>query len=193
MVRMRRIDPRLLLIAGAAFISVSAILFRLSGVSSGTAAFFRCALALPVLVPLALWERRRTGPRRRAGVDVIAGLLLGADFVLWGASIDGVGAGIATVLGCDAVFLAPTWVPKAGPLTDLGCETGEDGFVKTDPTGRTSVPGVWAAGNVVVPSGQVIMAAAAGAMAAAMINADLVEEEVARELSVSKSRPTSLA
>ncbi|MGI5207296.1 NAD(P)/FAD-dependent oxidoreductase [Spirillospora sp. CA-108201] len=98
-----------------------------------------------------------------------------------------------SVLGCDAVFLAPRWVPKAGPLTDLGCETGEDGFVKTDPTGRTSVPGVWAAGNVTVPSGQVVMAAAAGAMAAAMINADLVEEEVARGLGVSKSRPTSLA
>ncbi|WP_141582009.1 NAD(P)/FAD-dependent oxidoreductase [Actinomadura sp. WMMA1423] len=87
-----------------------------------------------------------------------------------------------SVLGCDAVFLAPTWVPKAGPLTDLGCETGDDGLVKVDPTGRTSVPGVWAAGNVVVPFGQVVMAAAAGAMAAAMINADLVEEEVARGL-----------
>lgn len=98
-----------------------------------------------------------------------------------------------SVLGCDAVFLAPTWVPKAGSLTDLACETGEDGFVKTDPTGRTSVPGVWAAGNVVVPAGQVVMAAAAGAMAGAMINADLVEEEVARGLGVAKSRPTSLA
>ncbi|MCP9953771.1 NAD(P)/FAD-dependent oxidoreductase [Actinomadura madurae] len=85
-------------------------------------------------------------------------------------------------LPCDAVFLAPEWVAKDGPLTDLGCETGDDGFVKVDPTGRTSVPGVWAAGNVVLPAGQVIMAAAAGAMAAAMVNADLVEEEVARKI-----------
>ncbi|WP_433474030.1 NAD(P)/FAD-dependent oxidoreductase [Spirillospora sp. CA-142024] len=86
------------------------------------------------------------------------------------------------VLACDAVFLAPTWVAKDGPLTDLGCEIGDDGFVKVDATGRTSVPGVWAAGNVVTPAGQVIMAAAAGSMAAAMINADLVEEDVARRL-----------
>ncbi|WP_433463740.1 NAD(P)/FAD-dependent oxidoreductase [Spirillospora sp. CA-128828] len=87
-----------------------------------------------------------------------------------------------SVLACDAVFLAPTWVAKDGPLTDLGCEIGDDGFVKVDATGRTSVPGVWAAGNVVTPAGQVIMAAAAGSMAAAMINADLVEEDVARRL-----------
>jgi drug/metabolite transporter (DMT)-like permease len=100
-------DPRLLAIAGAAFISVSAILFRLSGVSSGTAAFFRCALALPVLAPLALWEWRRSGPRRRAAVDVAAGLLLGADLVLWGASIDRVGAGIATVLVNVQVVVVP--------------------------------------------------------------------------------------
>ncbi|TDD73987.1 NAD(P)/FAD-dependent oxidoreductase [Actinomadura darangshiensis] len=90
-----------------------------------------------------------------------------------------------TVLGCDAVFLAPTWVAKDGLLTDLGCELGEDGFVKADQTGRTSVPGVWAAGNVVAPAGQVVMAAAAGSMAAAMINADLIEEDVAVHLAAS--------
>ncbi|MES9607539.1 EamA family transporter [Actinomadura sp. NPDC000929] len=104
---MRRIDPRLLLTSGAAFISASAILFRLSGVSPGTAAFFRCALALPVLALLARWERRGAGPRRRAGLDVLAGLVLGADFVLWGASIDGVGAGIATVLVNVQVVVVP--------------------------------------------------------------------------------------
>ncbi|TDD88030.1 DMT family transporter [Actinomadura rubrisoli] len=104
---MRRIDPRLLLIAGAAFISVSAIFVRLSGVSSGTAALFRCALALPLLLPLAARERRRAGPRRRQGVDVAAGLLLGVDLVLWGASIGEVGAGIATVLVNVQVVVVP--------------------------------------------------------------------------------------
>ncbi|SNS90018.1 Thioredoxin reductase [Actinomadura meyerae] len=87
-----------------------------------------------------------------------------------------------SVLGADAVFLAPTWVAKDGPLADLGCETGDDGFVKVDATGRTSVPGVWAAGNVVAPAGQVIIAASAGSMAAAMINADLIEAEVEHKL-----------
>jgi thioredoxin reductase len=84
-----------------------------------------------------------------------------------------------SVLPCDAVFVAPTWVAKDGPLTDLGCEIGDNGFVKVDETGRTSVPGVWAAGNVTFPGGQVIMAASAGSMAAAMINADLIEADIA--------------
>jgi thioredoxin reductase len=46
-----------------------------------------------------------------------------------------------------------------------------------DVSGRTEVPGVWVAGNVTDPMAQVGAAAAAGAMAGARINADLVEEE----------------
>ena len=87
-----------------------------------------------------------------------------------------------SVLAADAVFLAPTWVAKDGPLTALGCEIGDDGFVKVDTTGRTSVPGVWAAGNVTSPGGQGIFAASAGSTAAAMVNADLIEDDVARKL-----------
>ena len=48
-----------------------------------------------------------------------------------------------------------------------------------DPTGRTSVPGVWVAGNVTDLRAQVISAAAGGLNAAAMINMDLIEEETA--------------
>jgi thioredoxin reductase len=44
-------------------------------------------------------------------------------------------------------------------------------------THRTEVPGVWAAGNVADLSAQVGGSAAAGAMAGAQINADLVMEE----------------
>ncbi|MGP4022283.1 NAD(P)/FAD-dependent oxidoreductase [Actinomadura sp. 3N407] len=96
--------------------------------------------------------------------------------------VTGIELSDGSTLGCDAVFVAPTFVAKAGPLTDLGCEIGEDGFVKVDATGRTSVPGVWAAGNVVTPMAQVVMAASAGSMAAAMINFDLIEAEIAEKL-----------
>jgi thioredoxin reductase len=48
-----------------------------------------------------------------------------------------------------------------------------------DPTGRTSVPGVWAAGNVTDPMGQVVTSAAAGLMAGAAMNMDLVAAETA--------------
>ncbi|MGV9817671.1 NAD(P)/FAD-dependent oxidoreductase [Nocardia xishanensis] len=79
----------------------------------------------------------------------------------------------------SAVFVAPTFVPNGDVLTALGCETGPDGWVVTDARGRTSVPGVWAAGNVADPGAQVISAAGAGSTAAIAINADLVEHESA--------------
>ncbi|TDC62983.1 NAD(P)/FAD-dependent oxidoreductase [Actinomadura sp. GC306] len=97
--------------------------------------------------------------------------------------VTGIELADGSVTGCDAVFVAPTFVAKDGPLTDLGCAFGDDGFVEADATGRTSVPGVWAAGNVVNPMAQVIIAASAGAMAAAMINADLIEADIAAKLS----------
>jgi thioredoxin reductase len=53
-------------------------------------------------------------------------------------------------------------------------ENGMGEFVPSERGGLTSVPGVWVAGNVTEPSAQVGSAAAAGAMAGAMINADLV-------------------
>ncbi|MGH3761536.1 NAD(P)/FAD-dependent oxidoreductase [Actinophytocola sp.] len=73
-----------------------------------------------------------------------------------------------------AVFVASTFVPAGTLLADLGCEVDERGWVRVDETGRTSVPGVWAAGNVVDPMLQVITAAGAGSFAAAMINNELV-------------------
>ncbi|MFD0901406.1 NAD(P)/FAD-dependent oxidoreductase [Actinomadura sediminis] len=87
-----------------------------------------------------------------------------------------------TTVPCDAVFLGPRMIARSGPLTDLGCELTEEGQVKTDQFGLTSVPGVWAAGNVVKPAGQVIIAAADAVWSAGMINMDLVEEEIEREL-----------
>lgn len=97
---LRRIDPVLLALAGAACTSLSAPFVKASGADAGTAAFLRCALALPPLALLAAAELRRAGPRPRRFVltDAAAGLLLGADFVLWAASIDLLGAGVATVL-----------------------------------------------------------------------------------------------
>ncbi|WP_433323763.1 DMT family transporter [Spirillospora sp. CA-294931] len=101
---MERIDPRLLAIAGAAFLSLSAIFVRVSGVEAGTAAFYRCLLALPILIPLALREK---GGRRRPGLDLLAGAFLGLDLVFWGEAINRVGAGMATVLVNVQVVVLP--------------------------------------------------------------------------------------
>ncbi|GAA2089321.1 DMT family transporter [Streptomyces albiaxialis] len=93
-------SPVLLAVTGSVCISASAMFVKLSGVNAGTAAFLRCALALVALLPFALAERRRYGPRplRFQALDFAAGALLGIDFVFWVASIRDVGSSIATVL-----------------------------------------------------------------------------------------------
>jgi thioredoxin reductase len=70
--------------------------------------------------------------------------------------------------------------PDNHTLTRLGCAIDDHGWVVADPTGLTSVPGVWVAGNVANPRAQVITAAGEGSTAAIVINADLVEEDVAQ-------------
>jgi len=82
-----------------------------------------------------------------------------------------------------AVFIRPVNVPhNDGLLAGLGCEIDQAGLPVVDPTGRTTTVGVWAAGNVVDPRFQVITSAGAGSAAAIAINADLVQDDVARAI-----------
>jgi drug/metabolite transporter (DMT)-like permease len=94
-------------VLGALVIAFSAILVRLSEVSPSTAAFFRCAYALPVLALLDWRETRRYGPRPlRTRLPLWgAGVMFAADLTFWHHSIEAVGAGLATVLGNVQVVL----------------------------------------------------------------------------------------
>ncbi|MEV0546803.1 FAD-dependent oxidoreductase [Nocardia salmonicida] len=65
----------------------------------------------------------------------------------------------------------------------MRCTVGADGWVVVDATGRTSVPGIWAAGNVVDSPSQLIHAAAAGSRAAVAVNHYLLEQDIQRALS----------
>jgi thioredoxin reductase len=79
-----------------------------------------------------------------------------------------------------ALFIRPALrAPDDGVIASLGCAVDEDGLVRVDATGRTSVRGVWAVGNAANPRAQVITAAGEGSAAAIAINADLVAEELA--------------
>ncbi|MEV0079467.1 NAD(P)/FAD-dependent oxidoreductase [Nocardia neocaledoniensis] len=99
-------------------------------------------------------------------------------------ALSGVRLADGTVIARDALVVAPRMNTRATFLTDLGLTpephpSGMGDHIPADPVGRTSVPGVWIAGNATDPSAQVGAAAAAGAMAGAQINAELVMAETA--------------
>ncbi len=89
----------LMALAGAIFISFSAILVRLADVSPSTSAFFRMAYAIPLLLLLAYAIRKKDvrKPVMR-WLAVGSGLILALDLSMWHWSIGLVGAGLATVL-----------------------------------------------------------------------------------------------
>jgi thioredoxin reductase len=90
-----------------------------------------------------------------------------------------------------ALFVRPDIRPRLRGLAEqLGVEL-EDGFVRVGDAGQTSVPGVWAAGNVANPRAQVITAAGEGSAAAISINADLVQEDVRNALHAHRGEPGS--
>jgi thioredoxin reductase len=92
-----------------------------------------------------------------------------------------------TAVDREVLVVGTRMTARAGFLADLGLRatehpSGLGEHLPVDPTGRTDVPGVWAAGNVTDFAAQVGPAAAAGAVAGAHINADLVAEETRRSV-----------
>lgn len=96
----------------------------------------------------------------------------------------------------QVIVVAPRFVARARFLETLGLETREQesagystgNYVVSDPTGATSVPGIWVAGNVTDLAAQVITAAAAGLKAGAAINLDLVTEETAQAVAALRTQ-----
>lgn len=108
------------------------------------------------------------------GIPVEAGKV--TRLVMTDGRLTGVDLADGRVVARSAVFVNPVFVPKDTLLKDLGCELDDEGWVTADAFGRTSVDGVWAAGNVVDPRAQLISSAGAGATAAVMLNHDLIFE-----------------
>ncbi|MCU1392237.1 MAG: hypothetical protein JWM34_665 [Ilumatobacteraceae bacterium] len=87
-------------------------------------------------------------------------------------------------IAADAVVVGAPFRVRIEPFASLGLRaaphpSGLGDFVETDPTGETSVPGMYAAGNVTDPSQQVLQAAANGSRVGGMISFSLASEDVA--------------
>jgi thioredoxin reductase/SAM-dependent methyltransferase len=134
-------------------------------------------------------ERERLAARGVLVVDSrVAGLVADGDRLTGVRLVDG------TVVEREAVVVSPRFTARAELLAALGLEAEEqvrDGVrfasaVPAGPTGATAAPGVWVAGNVADPMAQVIVAAAAGLMAAAPITGDVGEEETRRAVEAAR-------
>ena len=85
---------------------------------------------------------------------------------------------------CEAIFVAPHPVPHDAILTALGVDKDPvSGFVTVDASGATTVDGLWAAGNVVNPRAQVVVAAGAGSTTAIAMTSWLLERELSAAVS----------
>lgn len=108
--------------------------------------------------------------------------------------LTGVRLADGTSVPLDALIVAPRMTANAELLRPLGLVPAEVRMagqvigtqVEADPSGATSVPGVWAAGNLASMQAQVITSAAAGLMAGAAINADLAVEDAKRAVNTTK-------
>ncbi|MEU4647615.1 NAD(P)/FAD-dependent oxidoreductase [Nocardia fluminea] len=111
--------------------------------------------------------------------------------------LTGVQLADGSVVERDALVVGPRMNTRATFLADLGLipephPSGMGDHIAADPMGRTSVPGVWIAGNATDPSAQVGAAAAAGAMAGAQINAELVMAETAAAVDARRAESPSV-
>jgi thioredoxin reductase/SAM-dependent methyltransferase len=119
---------------------------------------------------------------RAAGVPVVAGRV---DRIV--AGDDGRAMAVELVDGrridADAVAVGPRFRVRAEPFASLGLAlvphpSGLGDVVGTDPTGETTVGGLYAAGNVTDPSQQVMQAAANGSRVGAMISFSLARDDI---------------
>ncbi|MFF2843359.1 NAD(P)/FAD-dependent oxidoreductase [Paenarthrobacter sp. NPDC057981] len=110
-------------------------------------------------------------------------------------AVSGVVLASGKVIPVEAVVTGTRMEARSGVLESLGLQLvehpmGVGRHVEVNPLGgATSVPGVWAAGNVADLMAQVMASAASGVMAGAAINAHLVAEET--QLAVEAARKNS--
>lgn len=139
----------------------------LRGWASEVTAFVDPALDVPADAR-ARWEaagiRVETSPVRR---------LLGSSGALESVQLEN-----GTAVSCDLLYAHPPQ-RQVDVVRALGLALDERGYVRVDPTTReTSIPGIYAAGDLTTHAQAAILAAASGMAAGAALNLELTVEQV---------------
>jgi thioredoxin reductase len=123
------------------------------------------------------------------GVRVVPGRVVALESPDGAASgaLGGVRLEDGSFVDLDAVVVAPRMVARSGVLDSLGLvavehPSGMGEHYPADPMGRSGADGVFLAGNVTDVAAQVGASGAAGTMAGAMLNAELIEADLASRL-----------
>ncbi|MFC0627721.1 NAD(P)/FAD-dependent oxidoreductase [Kribbella deserti] len=135
------------------------------------------------------WERLAA-----RGISVVTGKVEGLEITE--DRISGVRLSTGQVIPRQALAIAPRFTARADVLKQLGLEPVQmlagdyviGSYIPAEPDGRTSVPGIWVAGNVSDLRAQVISSAAAGLGAGASINMDLIAEDTNEALAAYRTR-----
>ena len=131
------------------------------------------------------------------GIPVIDGLVARVEAAA--GRLTGVRLADGTRVALDVLIVAPRFAANAELLVPFGLATVEVSFggqvfatrIPADPSGATSVPGIYVAGNVADPQAQVITSAAAGLMAGAAINMDLVAADARHAVTMVSMRKSA--
>jgi thioredoxin reductase len=108
-----------------------------------------------------------------------------------GNEVSGVEFDDGRIVELDAIFTVSRLIPLDTPLRQLDAERSEHpwgSFATVDRSGKTSINGVWAAGNVVNAMANVAVSMGDAALAAGAINHALVLDDINRALARSETR-----
>lgn len=95
-----------------------------------------------------------------------------------GAQLEAVEMSDGRRISCEALLMHPPQ-KQVDVVRALGVALDDDGFVKVDPLLReTSIPGIYAAGDLTTRGQAAVLAAAQGMQAAAALNAELTADLV---------------
>jgi drug/metabolite transporter (DMT)-like permease len=104
--------PLLALLAGSTLLAFGPLLVRVADVAPAASAFWRMALAAPLVVAFALWRRPAGSLPLRAlpwGLGLLAGLFFALDLLAWHLGIVRTSLGNATLFANTTAFMLAAW------------------------------------------------------------------------------------